>query len=341
MESQCAAIIPATLGDNDDALLLRMQGILGELSSCNLDHMCQQLEKSGMESGELVDTLVKEVYEQAVTQQSLVKACADLCILLEAWPHKQANVRGENGSTTSFRWLLINQCQREFKMLFNVTQDMATLSDEAKSFQKMHMLGNMKFIGHLVIRKMLTVEVGFQVIEELLKLSSEDALEALCSFLHIVGPVFDKKVIKQRGSLNATFDKIEELSDDFFLSQSTRFLLKDVSHLRLVKWSQKMLQVLRRNDPMAWFPELRALTVTMISGKSECFGVDEDTRLRTLRSEVEESFRKPIGSAQLSLGTHKFTKEDMESTLGELGVRQMGRKLNCVFIERHGIQFYH
>jgi len=98
------------------------------------------------------------------------------------------------------------------------------------------MLGNMKFVGQLLINKALSSKIIFSCTEELLDIKSEETLETLCAFLITIGPHYDDKAWKNHAVYDGIFKKVTELSKDKSVPARIKCLLKDVIDLRQNNW---------------------------------------------------------------------------------------------------------
>merc|ERR1711977_234680 len=96
------------------------------------------------------------------------------------------------------------------------------------------MLGNIKFIGALLEKRMLNDSVLTHVAEELL--NAPHTLESLACFLTAVGPTFDQPNFRHYEHLQAFFVQVEEKSKDMSIAARIRFLLKNLLDLRKARW---------------------------------------------------------------------------------------------------------
>jgi hypothetical protein len=109
----------------------------------------------------------------------------------------------------------------------------------AEQRYKMRMLGNIRFVGALLVRKMLATKVMFAIIEELLSDPTPEALESLASLLSVVGSTFDLPEWPHRALLNAAFIRIEGFVKEKTIKARVRCLLKDVLDLRANHWEDR------------------------------------------------------------------------------------------------------
>jgi len=101
---------------------------------------------------------------------------------------------------------------------------------------KMRMIGNIRFVGALLVRKMLASKVALAIMEELLQDPTPEALESLAALLTSIGANFDHPDWAYRTTLNAIFKQVENLAKKSSTEKRVRCLLKDVLDLRGGGW---------------------------------------------------------------------------------------------------------
>merc|ERR1719265_2478653 len=104
---------------------------------------------------------------------------------------------------------------------------------------KMQMLGNIKFVGALFVRKMLASKVMIGIMEILLQDPTPEALESLAAFLMVVGPTFDTPEWSGRATMTAVFVQLEKLSKKASVPNRIQCLLKDVLDVRAQNWNDR------------------------------------------------------------------------------------------------------
>jgi hypothetical protein len=231
--------------DEDANVIRQMKSILNKLTVEKFDTLYQKLLECGIETHAHIECLMREVFEKATTQHHFIEMYTTLCVKLSEW-YERDLVRNKNqgdGDEESFKRILLNQCQDSFELYLKPPAGLQELAGEER-FQaivkyKTKMLGNMKFVAQLLINKMLSSKIIFQCVEELLQVSSEEALETLCAFLCAVGPAFDVEGWKGRMHFVATFARVKEVCNDPKTPQRIKCLLKDVLDYRASGWERK------------------------------------------------------------------------------------------------------
>lgn len=223
----------------DDAeVVRRMKSILNKLTIEKFPVLYQKLLSSGIHTAGHAEALIREVFEKATTQHHFVAMYADLCALLQE--HFENNPVQGGDTKFSFRRLLLNECQLSFERNLTPPAELDDLDKEERTlveFQyKTRMLGNIKFVGALLTRKMLASKVMFAIIEELLALSTPEALESLAALLTAVGGTFDRPEWSYRDMLGHVFAQIKSLTDKADCNPRARCLLKDLLDLRDRGW---------------------------------------------------------------------------------------------------------
>eukprot|EP00443_Scrippsiella_acuminata_P008002 CAMPEP_0115188516 /NCGR_PEP_ID=MMETSP0270-20121206/11050_1 /TAXON_ID=71861 /ORGANISM="Scrippsiella trochoidea, Strain CCMP3099" /LENGTH=492 /DNA_ID=CAMNT_0002601699 /DNA_START=10 /DNA_END=1486 /DNA_ORIENTATION=- len=191
----------AGAGEADDAKIVRTaRSILNKLTVEKFDSLYEQLATSGIRTMSHIQCLMQEVFEKATVQHHFIPMYADLCMRLEADPR---------------------------------------IDEEAKLVRKQRALGNVKFVGQLVARGMLSSRLLVHCAGDLLRAraSCGEALESLAAFLTVAAPTFDlAREYPYRAQLDSIFQQVSELTKDKSVAPRERFLLRDVLELRDAGW---------------------------------------------------------------------------------------------------------
>jgi translation initiation factor 4G len=226
----------------DEEIVRKMKSILNKLTVEKFPTLSKQVISCGIETTAHLDILVGEIVAKATTQHHFINMYADLCAMLHAQT-SNPNVSGD--SNRNVKKLLLNACQSTFERhLATLCPSDAEESEEAKQLYKLQMIGNIKFVGALLVRKMLASKVMFYIFEELLSQASlPEALECFVTLLAAVGPEFDHP---QNQGLAQIFDQAETIINDAKVTPRIRYLFKDVLDLRASGWEDSKPKALER-----------------------------------------------------------------------------------------------
>lgn len=103
--------------------------------------------------------------------------------------------------------------------------------------EKRQTLGNMRFIGELYHRNMLTAKIMHLCVMVLLKKSEDDeeSLECLCKLLTTIGKKLESdKKSEFHNKIEEYYGKLDPMSNNPQLPIRYRFLIKDLLDLRSV-----------------------------------------------------------------------------------------------------------
>lgn len=228
-------ILPS--GEVDDQKLVRkMNGLLNKLTVDKFEKLYIALLELGISKQTHVQNLIEMIFLKAVTQHHYIQMYANLCSRLDQWLNTTSIC--ENRKT--FKCILLNQCQESFLKYLRQPAHLDDLQGdelyEAQVKYKTKMLGNVKLVGQLLIRKMVSSQVILMCIEELLENQNEETLETLVSFLTEVGPRFDDNLWKRHKKFEPVFDKLQQMIDEQIWSNRIRCLMQDLLDLRAKKW---------------------------------------------------------------------------------------------------------
>lgn len=240
------------LSEMDSAEVERkLKSILNKLTLTNFDSLCQQLLECGVWAASHLELLIGELFEKATTQHHFIDMYADLCVVLH--DHFGASPPAGTDERFSFKRLLLNACQVSFEKHLAPPEGLDSLSaedrTEAEVRYKTKMLGNIRFVGALLVRQILASKVLLAIIAELLSNPTREALEALAALLTVVGPAFDVDEWAHRSKLDAVFAEMAAIAARPGCEPRSRCLLKDVLDMRKQGWRDRRPK--QREAPMA------------------------------------------------------------------------------------------
>lgn len=235
---------------SDDASVERaLRSILNKLTIEKFDTLYEQLATCGISTPEHIEILMREVFEKATEQHHFIGMYADLCVRLKADPRLAATMGAAVGEPTSFSHLLWHQCKVAFEQLLKPRTEKANEGDltlEAKEERKRRALGNVKFVGQLMVCGMFSSSLLVTWSDALWRghTTCPEALESLAALLTVAGKKFD-------GSrLDTIFGRLSELTKDREVSARNRFLLQDLLELREKGWPAQGRPAVAKEGPM-------------------------------------------------------------------------------------------
>jgi len=230
---------------DDEKVARAARGILNKLTVEKFDTLHEQLATCGVKTPAQLALLMREIFEKATEQHTFIGLYADLCQRLESDHRLAPAVGGCQGQPSGFRRLLLEQCQAAFEKLFepgskgpNPAQLDPEQREELAARHKRQALGNVKFVGHLLLRGMLSSRLLVECADALLasRKSCPEALEALAALLTVTGSKFDRPDWRCFARLETVFGAISALAQDRNVSPRLRFLLTDVLDRRRAGW---------------------------------------------------------------------------------------------------------
>lgn len=221
----------------DQQIERSIKSLLNKLTRENYSKLYAQLLETGISEQAHIEVLAREVFTKATTQHNFIEMYADLCRDL----HQSLQDKGIS-ETTNFKRVLLDRCQESFGQ-YMVRPDIdESLSYEEKYEElvkyKTKMLGNMRLVGQLLCRKMLSPKIIFLCVDELLRCGTEEALETLCAFLDTIGPSFDTPEWVGAAKLHEVFGLVKILSEDAGQPPRIRCLLKDLLDKKNLNWKE-------------------------------------------------------------------------------------------------------
>jgi len=217
-----------------------LKSLLNKLTLEKFEDLSAQILRVPMQTAAHVELLITEVFEKAITQHHFIDMYADLCTLLHE--HFAASPVG-NDPKFNFKKLLLNECQHSFERNLEPPKGLDLLDAEERTLRefryKHRMMGNIKFIGALLVRRMLAGKVLLAILNELIHDPTPEALESVAALLTATGPVFDSPDWAFHAALEAVFAEVRSLVKKASCDQRSRCLLKDVLDLRTGGWKAR------------------------------------------------------------------------------------------------------
>jgi hypothetical protein len=181
-----------TASASDSEVVRAIKSILNKLTVEKFSQLVRQLMAIEFHKVRHVQSLIQEVFEKATLQHHFINMYADLCVLLNDFFTESPVAEDPK---LVFKRLLLNECQNSFERHLVPPEGLDKLDSDdrtlAEGGYKTRMLGNIKFVGALLSRRMLASKVLIAISEELLSDPTSESLESLAALLTVTGPSFD------------------------------------------------------------------------------------------------------------------------------------------------------
>jgi translation initiation factor 4G len=236
------------ISDQEEAKQRQLKGILNKLTPQNFEKLFAQVKEVNIDSVATLNGVISQIFDKALMEPTFCEMYANFCFhLAGALPDFS-----EDNKKITFKRLLLNKCQEEFERgereeaeADKTEEDgeikQTTEEREAKRIRaRRRMLGNIRLIGELYKKRMLTERIMHECIKKLLgnyEDPDEENIEALCKLMSTIGEMIDHPKAKEH--MDAYFDIMHKLSTSQKLSSRVRFMLRDSIDLRKNKWQQR------------------------------------------------------------------------------------------------------
>ncbi|KAL6565829.1 hypothetical protein OROHE_004884 [Orobanche hederae] len=236
------------VADEEQAKQRQLKGILNKLTPQNFEKLFQQVKDVNIDNVVTLSGVISQIFDKALMEPTFCEMYADFCFHLAA---DLPELRVDNDKIT-FKRLLLNKCQEEFERGEREEEEVNKAEEEGECKQtaeereekrlrvRRRMLGNIRLIGELYKKRMLTERIMHGCINNLLgqyQNPDEENIEALCKLMSTIGQMIDHP--KAKGHIDVYFDIMTQLSNNMKLSSRVRFMLKDSIDLRKNKWQQR------------------------------------------------------------------------------------------------------
>ncbi|XP_058086465.1 eukaryotic translation initiation factor 4G-like [Magnolia sinica] len=236
------------VSDQEEVKQRQLKGILNKLTPQNFEKLFQQVKEVNIDNAVTLTGVISQIFDKALTEPTFCEMYANFCLHLAG----ELPDFSEDNEKITFKRLLLNKCQEEFERgereqaEANRAEEEGEIKqskeerEEKKVKARRRMLGNIRLIGELYKKRMLTERIMHECIKKLLgqyQNHDEEDVEALCKLMSTIGEMIDHPKAKEH--MDAYFDMMLNLSNNQNLSSRVRFMLRDAIDLRKNKWQQR------------------------------------------------------------------------------------------------------
>lgn len=234
--------------DEEEQKQRQIKGILNKLTPQNFQKLFEQVKDVNIQSAITLTGVISQIFDKALTEPTFCEMYATFCKQLATNMPEFT----EDGDKVTFKRVLLNKCQEEFHRGEREqaeasapeeegSENMTAEEREDKRLKgKRRMLGNIRFIGELYKKNMLTERIMHECIRKLLgdyENPEEEDVEALCKLMSTIGYMIDQPATREH--IDSYLARITRLSNNQKLSARIRFMLKDLIDLRRNGWQER------------------------------------------------------------------------------------------------------
>lgn len=237
------------VSDIEEAKQRQLKAILNKLTPQNFEKLFEQVKEVNIDNAVTLTGVISQIFDKALMEPTFCEMYADFCFHLSV----ELPDFSEGDEKITFKRLLLNKCQEEFERGEQEQAEANRAEEEgeikcsaeereAKRVQaRRRMLGNIRLIGELFKKTMLTERIMHECIKKLLgdqhQNPDEEDIESLCKLMSTIGEMIDH--YKAKPHIDAYFEIMAQFSNNMRLSSRVRFMLKDSIDLRRNKWQQR------------------------------------------------------------------------------------------------------
>ncbi|KAM0910115.1 hypothetical protein ACQ4PT_014374 [Festuca glaucescens] len=241
------------VSDEEEVKQRQLKAILNKLTPQSFEKLFEQVKHLNIDNIVTLNGVISQIFDKALMEPTFCEMYASFCFSLAG---ELPNFVKDDEKIT-FKGLLLNKCQEEFERGEREQAEADKAEEEGGIKQskgereekrlraRRRMLGNIRLIGELYKKKMLTERIMHECIKKLLgeyqhpdeENPDEEDLEALCKLMSTIGEMIDH--YRAKVHIDFYFDIIQKLSANSKLSSRIRFMLEDVIDLRNNKWRQR------------------------------------------------------------------------------------------------------
>lgn len=213
------------------------RSLLNKLTAERFESLCTQVLALPLSTPDHLAVVSAEIFKKATSQDCFRSLYTQLCLRLDAHLEKQTSSIGGR----AFRKALVNECQATFERhLQPADASLFTDLNEEESFElqvklKTRRLGNMRFIGDLLVNKLLAPKLLPPILHELLD-SDEDCLESAVALLTVVAPQFESQSSLYQAPVRSAFQVLRTKMTAKAVCPRMQFQIKDLFDARARNW---------------------------------------------------------------------------------------------------------
>lgn len=239
--------------DRDTELKRCVQSLLNKICPENAAAIARRIKsEANVCSLKELELVIVLIFKKALAEPHYCETYADLVFSLKnEMPEFPSS---DGGKPVTFKSLLLNVCQNEFESMprtFSPVSDVLDVERHAlhQLQQKKRFLANMKFIGNLFLRQLLSTKVISSIMSDLMlfdsaKAPEEPIIECVCELLGSIGLTLEASssghvaVTQVCGRLLEL--KCEKSNDGKSLySKRVQFVIQDLLDTRSAGWAMK------------------------------------------------------------------------------------------------------
>jgi len=240
-----------------DELRRQVQSLLNKVCPESVANICEKIAQIQVSSSEELEIIIGIIFKKALSEPHYCETYADLVFGLKpAFPEFPSP---DGGKPVTFKSSLLNICQNEFDNLPTSLEASAEESElydrEELEFRrkktKDRVLANMKLIGHLFLRQLLSAKVIGSIIQELTLCSNVDqvpeehVIECAVELLMSIGYTLES-MAAGKASLQQVFCRLRDLkgrktsAGKAVYSKRIHFAIQDLFDIRNAGWTRKV-----------------------------------------------------------------------------------------------------
>jgi len=249
---------PEAPASREQELRRCVQSLLNKVCPENVTTIAARITEVEVTSAEELQLVISLIIKKAHTESHYCETYADLVYRLKGkLPEFPAP---DGGKPVSFKTALLNCCQHEFESMMRPAPE--PQSDARADFQEMELrrqqrkaqtLANMKFIGHLFLRQLLTARIIGSVIQDLVMcgpgdvLPGEHVVECVCELLNSIGHTLESMPAGQ-SALQHVCGRLIDLKQRtdargrLAYCKRIQFQIQDLLETRAAGWTKKVFK---------------------------------------------------------------------------------------------------
>ena len=232
-----------------------IMALLNKIAPENFAKILQGFNDVDLVSAADFELAIRVIFKKVLAEPHYCEVYADLVFHMKESYQPEPVEGGDKDPSKTFRYIVLDAVQREFENWqkdFNENPPGTVHEGEDKreaaardKIQKQKALANIKFIGHLFLRKVLAAKVVFNVAMTLIKdndpIPSELQIAMVCVLVTNIGHTCEESE-SHKSMLIQLFCRLKEIKNNATVPKRVDFMIQDLFDLRTNGWQVKILR---------------------------------------------------------------------------------------------------
>ncbi|CAH0474352.1 unnamed protein product [Peronospora belbahrii] len=219
----------------------RIATLLDDVKPNTIDSILESFMSIRVSCIHTLQEIIGQVFDHAIANPELSDSYAKLCMEMS----KRTPEFKDGAKTINFRRILLTKCYESLieepgsQPLHLINKKMETNATTQHSWRRKCMLQNVRYIGELFRRQLLTENIMHVCVAMMLDDEihpQSEIIEAACRLLNLVGDLLDGSSPASRRTMDEYFEVLMRIQENYQLSDHVKKLITELKTVRVNGW---------------------------------------------------------------------------------------------------------